>query len=316
MNQHISELERQKLAYAKAIRLKLMGKPEKKPAPVSLPEPIVAKETKTEPPPIAPIHEWPVSMFSASDKPLFATDYIKRRCAENGLSYAEIMGRSRSLEASRPRQMLMVEVHELYNKSLPEIGRLFGRDHTTVLHALRNVEKYRLPNGAFDIRSKWKKMLDDVEMISGIRSMFFEEQKFDNICAKFGISRGVLTSIINHFRWARMPISPERKAVGRVYPLEEMQQDFFDGMPVTKIAKKYHVCPGKIARWRDDLQWVRKAPVVIPPRDNQMVERNRKMRILFESGMSPTTIGTRFHIKAAQVQNLARNHGWKRREDI
>jgi len=41
---------------------------------------------------------------------------------------------------TRPRQMAMALSKELTNHSLPEIGDAFGgRDHTTVLHAVRKV---------------------------------------------------------------------------------------------------------------------------------------------------------------------------------
>ena len=43
-----------------------------------------------------------------------------------------------------PRQIAMYLVKELTQKSLPEIGDLFGgRDHTTVLHAVRKITDAR-----------------------------------------------------------------------------------------------------------------------------------------------------------------------------
>jgi hypothetical protein len=48
----------------------------------------------------------------------------------------------RAHEISHPRQIAMFLASELTNKSLPAIGRLFGkRDHTTVLYAIRAVKK-------------------------------------------------------------------------------------------------------------------------------------------------------------------------------
>ena len=32
---------------------------------------------------------------------------------------------------------------QLTNRSLPEIGRRFGRDHTTVMHAVRRIEELK-----------------------------------------------------------------------------------------------------------------------------------------------------------------------------
>ena len=63
------------------------------------------------------------------------------------------MPRSRSIRVSasamtqygaRPRQVAMALAKELTQMSLPEIGSNFGgRDHTTVLHACRQVAKLR-----------------------------------------------------------------------------------------------------------------------------------------------------------------------------
>lgn len=59
-----------------------------------------------------------------------------------GIRYAEIVGKSRCQQVVRARQLLMWEIRKAFpHYSLPQIGRLFGgRDHTTVLHALRAVD--------------------------------------------------------------------------------------------------------------------------------------------------------------------------------
>jgi chromosomal replication initiator protein len=45
---------------------------------------------------------------------------------------------------ARPRQMAMALAKELTNHSLPEIGDAFGgKDHTTVMHAVRRIEELR-----------------------------------------------------------------------------------------------------------------------------------------------------------------------------
>jgi chromosomal replication initiator protein len=47
----------------------------------------------------------------------------------------------RAREVARPRQVAMYLSKQLTPKSLPDIGRRFGgRDHTTVLHAVRKIE--------------------------------------------------------------------------------------------------------------------------------------------------------------------------------
>ena len=52
------------------------------------------------------------------------------------------MSANRQKTIARPRQIAMFFCKSLTTKSLPEIGRKFGgRDHTTVLHAVRRVEE-------------------------------------------------------------------------------------------------------------------------------------------------------------------------------
>jgi chromosomal replication initiator protein len=48
----------------------------------------------------------------------------------------------RARAVARPRQVAMYLAKQLTQRSLPEIGRKFGgRDHTTVMHAVRKVEE-------------------------------------------------------------------------------------------------------------------------------------------------------------------------------
>lgn len=55
----------------------------------------------------------------------------------------QILANKRSKDTVRPRQMAMYLVRKLTNYSLPEIGKVFGRDHTTVMHACNKIEDER-----------------------------------------------------------------------------------------------------------------------------------------------------------------------------
>ncbi|WP_074200502.1 chromosomal replication initiator protein DnaA [Sulfurivirga caldicuralii] len=60
------------------------------------------------------------------------------------LPIRELLSKRRSRNVARPRQMAMALAKELTSHSLPEIGDAFGgRDHTTVLHAVRQMKKLR-----------------------------------------------------------------------------------------------------------------------------------------------------------------------------
>ena len=59
---------------------------------------------------------------------------------------------SRRIRAfARPRQVAMYLTKKLTTRSLPEIGRKFGgRDHTTVIHAVKKIEELKQNNPKFD----------------------------------------------------------------------------------------------------------------------------------------------------------------------
>jgi chromosomal replication initiator protein len=60
------------------------------------------------------------------------------------IKVADMYSKRRPNNIAMPRQVAMYLAKELTQKSLPEIGELFGgRDHTTVLHAVRKIGKNR-----------------------------------------------------------------------------------------------------------------------------------------------------------------------------
>ncbi|MBZ2206469.1 chromosomal replication initiator protein DnaA [Massilia soli] len=63
------------------------------------------------------------------------------------IKVADMYSKRRPANIARPRQIAMYLAKELTQKSLPEIGELFGgRDHTTVLHAVRKIAQDRTKN--------------------------------------------------------------------------------------------------------------------------------------------------------------------------
>ena len=75
--------------------------------------------------------------------------FIRERCEELGVSYALIVGKTRTRKVSDVRQLLMWEVHSKFAISYPAIGRLFGgRDHTTALYSVSKIEAERNADAA------------------------------------------------------------------------------------------------------------------------------------------------------------------------
>ena len=70
-------------------------------------------------------------------------DEIQRKVAEHfNLKINDMHSVRRSRNVARPRQIAMYLSKQLTPRSLPEIGRKFGgRDHTTVMHAVRKIEE-------------------------------------------------------------------------------------------------------------------------------------------------------------------------------
>ena len=70
---------------------------------------------------------------------------IQRRVAEYyNVRLADMLSARRARAVARPRQVAMYLSKQLTTRSLPEIGRKFGgRDHTTVIHAVRKIDELR-----------------------------------------------------------------------------------------------------------------------------------------------------------------------------
>jgi chromosomal replication initiator protein len=58
------------------------------------------------------------------------------------ITRADVLSSRRTAIVVRPRHVAMYLAKSLTSNSLPEIGRRFGgRDHTTVMHAVRKIER-------------------------------------------------------------------------------------------------------------------------------------------------------------------------------
>ena len=90
---------------------------------------------------------------------LVSIDNIQRVVAEYyKIKVSDLHSKRRSRSVARPRQVAMYLAKDLTNHSLPEIGDAFGgRDHTTVLHAVRKIKE--LLETSADIKEDVKNLL-------------------------------------------------------------------------------------------------------------------------------------------------------------
>jgi chromosomal replication initiator protein len=76
-----------------------------------------------------------------SEKRVTVDDIQKATAEHFGLKQADLISERRNRAIARPRQAAMWLAKQMTTRSLPDIGRRFGgRDHTTVLHAVRRIE--------------------------------------------------------------------------------------------------------------------------------------------------------------------------------
>jgi chromosomal replication initiator protein len=87
----------------------------------------------------------------AGEKRITIDDIQKATSEHYGMKQADLLSERRNRAIARPRQAAMWLAKQLTTRSLPDIGRRFGgRDHTTVLHAVRRIEALRLEDPALN----------------------------------------------------------------------------------------------------------------------------------------------------------------------
>ncbi|MFC6591949.1 chromosomal replication initiator protein DnaA [Deinococcus lacus] len=79
------------------------------------------------------------NVFAPQEVQLEMGDILSAVAAQYEISPDLIRGSGRAREVVTPRQVAMYLIRELTSHSLPEIGQFFGRDHSTVMHAVSKV---------------------------------------------------------------------------------------------------------------------------------------------------------------------------------
>ncbi len=96
-------------------------------------------------------------ILRASDRKL-TIEEIQRKVSEHyDIRLSDMLGPKRTRTLARPRQVAMWLCKQLTSRSLPEIGRKFGkRDHTTIMHGVRKID---------ELRQSDSQIADDLEML-------------------------------------------------------------------------------------------------------------------------------------------------------
>ncbi len=99
-------------------------------------------------------------LLRANDRRVTIEEIQKQVASHFNIRTSDMHSARRARAVARPRQVAMYLAKQLTPRSLPEIGRKFGgRDHTTVMHAVKKVEELREHDNIF---------AEDVELLRRI----------------------------------------------------------------------------------------------------------------------------------------------------
>ena len=96
-------------------------------------------------------------LFRESDRKIGLKDIIKVVAEHYNLKVSDLTGTRRTKHIVQPRQMAIYLAKNLTTRSMPDIGRAFNRDHTTVIHSIRRMDKLLKQNAV---------LADDQELLS------------------------------------------------------------------------------------------------------------------------------------------------------
>ena len=89
-------------------------------------------------------------LLRANDRRVTIEEIQKRVAEHFNIRVSDMHSARRARSVARPRQVAMYLAKQLTSRSLPEIGRKFGgRDHTTVMHAVKKVDELRDRDASF-----------------------------------------------------------------------------------------------------------------------------------------------------------------------
>ena len=90
-------------------------------------------------------------LLKSSNKKITIEEIQKKVAEHFNIRITDMHSPRRSRSVARPRQVAMYLAKSITSRSLPEIGRKFGgRDHTTVMHAVKKIEELKLHDDNFN----------------------------------------------------------------------------------------------------------------------------------------------------------------------
>jgi nucleoside diphosphate kinase len=185
-------------------------------------------------------------------------DYIRRRCAELFVSYIEIVSPSAMRSLTGPRQLIMYELKTQFGLSYDHIGRLFGRDHTTVISAVKRITG--LTGEAMPEKSNHlHQILTDLELHCSLQSAYERGMAIREMSVEFKISEKAIYTAAKIKNWTRNT----RNRNGSSQPLQvnraEIRADYEKGkLTLTRIADEHGISVRTVRRLAEANGWKRK----------------------------------------------------------
>jgi len=229
----IGPIEAQARAAAIARRNRLLGSPiAKRPAPVLR---VVEKVEARPEPPVEPVKAKP----KRKRKNMRPVEFIADRCEALGVSFDDIMADNRRKPIVAARDRIIGEVSKKYNLNAGQIGKLFGKDRTSIMNSLSKIgQRPRRP------------CLEELHKAQ-IVTMLNQGMMFKEISAKLEISPSTV-SLIAHRHW------PHAKIIPRIKDSAGIVREMFDrGETIAAIGAEIGSCPSAVSKFIKRNGWTR-----------------------------------------------------------
>lgn len=192
-------------------------------------------------------YQWQLTRASANR----AQEYIRQRCIELGADYDKVTAKGRtSRDITGHRQVIMYELKTKFHLSYPRIGREFGCDHSTALHAVARIAKIRGEERP-EFVSGTDRLLGDQSLKQEIKDNYLCGMSVEALAEKFAISEVAIVNVAKMENWHKpyrtFPnVKPPFKPVS--VDLVTMQIDYESGLLIREMVVKHQVSDSTIRR--------------------------------------------------------------------
>ena len=187
-------------AHYAAIKAKLYGRPANvniKAQPTIQPQPVFAVPRPDADAHVVAYRAWRKMAVAGTTIPVF----VRCFCVVNGVTMSQIRERKKSARILEARRKLATALRDKYRISMSHIGRIIGRDHTTVYNLLG-----RPGNGRGAVLSR--------EDVYEIRALYDAGHPARVAAAKYNVAISTINYIGRRKRWRHLPevCGPYRQA--------------------------------------------------------------------------------------------------------